>query len=661
MKNRKGFTLVELLAVVVILALIMALGSKAVLQLVNKSKKDTLQAEGFSLIDAVEYANQMEQKPDSTLHLNLTDAHCYSINWLKENNYFDKSINSASGSVLVLYNTTGKYDYYYWLTNGEYHISAGTRDISIVEKGEGDLDEISTCGGVETENVNNASKYNVYAYCQNCSLNVNTQRVIEGGVTYFYATADPGYNLEYPNVEGNCYFSNGRLVASSVYEDTYCYLYASRGSSQNGSIYDPNAGQTSENPDNPSVVYDASLSNLYVTGYDFPYGFDPYETRYTILVPHEVTSVYINATAMDPSATITGIGYVELPTTITYNKIRVTLPSGTIKEYMIVITRDKIKSTDSTLKSISITKPSQTKYFEDTVYEFTPEITPGNYTYYANVSWTVGYVKLAVETNDRYAYSTVDSYQNLSTGENVIDIPVIAEDSSESHYYLIITKSAKPDRLPYPDPDDYDTIIYRNSGQRLDITMPINAWSGKKWAIIQKHLKPEEIEYISFYETEDMCEQRLEDLHFNSTRWSYVYFCQYVDYTWYGLGTSSYSTTSYMRSNHLKHYLKNNKLVKTDACLYYNSTELCLDTDFWDDNKTMQENRTVLYNLMYNTYNSYPSCNTYARGTYQYDYDTVYCYLGDYYFEIDSDHVVGSGVSSGNACHSQLDGYSWCF
>ena len=148
MKNKKGFTLIELLAVIVILAVVMLIGVTAVLPLIQKAQKNSLASEGLSLIDTGKTAYNAEQLATSDLHLAPTASYCFSLDWLRNHNYYDKASDKYSGSVLVFANPSGKYDYYFWITNGTYHISGGTADNYSVENGPGD-DGIYKCGGLE--------------------------------------------------------------------------------------------------------------------------------------------------------------------------------------------------------------------------------------------------------------------------------------------------------------------------------------------------------------------------------------------------------------------------------------------------------------------------------------------------------------------------------
>ena len=150
MKNRKGFTLVELLAVIVILAAVMLIGVTAILPLINRAQRSGLASEGLSLIATGKAAYEAEQivNYNSELKLYPTSSHCFSIDWLREHNYYDKKDLEYSGSILVVADKNSQYNYYFWITNGTHHISGGTADNYTIEEGPGG-DNMFNCGGAE--------------------------------------------------------------------------------------------------------------------------------------------------------------------------------------------------------------------------------------------------------------------------------------------------------------------------------------------------------------------------------------------------------------------------------------------------------------------------------------------------------------------------------
>lgn len=118
-KNNKGFTLIELLAVIVILSVIILVASSNVGTAMVNAKKNALALEGNTLITAAKNAYQM-----AILNgYNSTTGACFSLKFLKDNNYFDKASETYTGSVAVIVNDGGKsYDYEFWISNGNYKI-----------------------------------------------------------------------------------------------------------------------------------------------------------------------------------------------------------------------------------------------------------------------------------------------------------------------------------------------------------------------------------------------------------------------------------------------------------------------------------------------------------------------------------------------------------
>ena len=144
MKNKKGFTLVELLAVIVILSILLVIGLTAVVPLITKSQKDLFAMETSNLLEAAKLAHQSEQLIGSELELNEKENHCFTLDWLKSHNYYTKEDDTYYGSVMVEYVSDGEYKYTYWLSNSQYHINSGTENGYVVEEGAAD-DNVLEC------------------------------------------------------------------------------------------------------------------------------------------------------------------------------------------------------------------------------------------------------------------------------------------------------------------------------------------------------------------------------------------------------------------------------------------------------------------------------------------------------------------------------------
>lgn len=150
--NKKGFTLVELLAVIVILAVVMLIATTAVGPLMTKSRKSALGTEGIGLVDAAKMAYQAEQA-DSNSGIKATSSACFSLDWLYEHNYFEKSdADGYYGSVLVSRQSDGKYEYTFWIGNGTYAfeglgVDYDVEDSKVVDFADGHKTSLVNCNG----------------------------------------------------------------------------------------------------------------------------------------------------------------------------------------------------------------------------------------------------------------------------------------------------------------------------------------------------------------------------------------------------------------------------------------------------------------------------------------------------------------------------------
>ena len=126
LKNKKGCTLVELLAVIVILAVIILIASTNVGTMMTTARKNTLAIEGNELINAAKNAYQMDIL-DGTV--TGTTAKCYSLKSLHDDyGFFSKGPNDKyTGSVYVSPDADGKVvTYTFWISNGSYRVVGET-------------------------------------------------------------------------------------------------------------------------------------------------------------------------------------------------------------------------------------------------------------------------------------------------------------------------------------------------------------------------------------------------------------------------------------------------------------------------------------------------------------------------------------------------------
>ena len=120
-KNKNGFTLVELLAVIVILAVIILIASNSVLSQMDRARKNALAIEGNTLINAAKNAYQAAILDGFSGN---TTA-CFSLGYLYKEGLFSKGPGEKeggySGSVKITPNSTDKnVTYEFWISNGSY-------------------------------------------------------------------------------------------------------------------------------------------------------------------------------------------------------------------------------------------------------------------------------------------------------------------------------------------------------------------------------------------------------------------------------------------------------------------------------------------------------------------------------------------------------------
>ena len=129
--NKKGFTLVELLAVIVVLAVIMLLAVNAVVPQMNKARKNAFVTEAERVITAASAYYQsaiLTGVPTGDTSTATAAGGCIKVAELK-GDWLEKNQTDFDGSVKIEINsTTNVATYTIWLSNGQYAIEGKAGD-----------------------------------------------------------------------------------------------------------------------------------------------------------------------------------------------------------------------------------------------------------------------------------------------------------------------------------------------------------------------------------------------------------------------------------------------------------------------------------------------------------------------------------------------------
>ncbi|MBR4830707.1 MAG: cadherin-like beta sandwich domain-containing protein [Bacilli bacterium] len=179
---------------------------------------------------------------------------------------------------------------------------------------------------------------------------------------------------------------------------------------------------------------DATLDELGVIGYDLNEEFKPEDDHYTVTVPADVDKVIITAHAADaPRAQVEGTG--EKTVDFGSNVFTVTViadDTNVTKPYYVTVIRELSSNV----------KLSDLKVNDETVDGF-DEDRP-SYTY-GPVSHDVTSLDVTATPKDSNATANVSGNDNLTVGENVITIEVVAQNGEKGYYTITVTREGNDD------------------------------------------------------------------------------------------------------------------------------------------------------------------------------------------------------------------------
>lgn len=134
--NKRGFTLVELLSVIVILSVVVLIATNAVLPAANSAKKQALAVEANTIVKLVGPHAAKE---------GVATSKCYSLRELIDAGVVDKNDEGYHGSFLVSIAENGSVTYKVWLSNGTYMINGVNADVDPEDVKANALDASDTC------------------------------------------------------------------------------------------------------------------------------------------------------------------------------------------------------------------------------------------------------------------------------------------------------------------------------------------------------------------------------------------------------------------------------------------------------------------------------------------------------------------------------------
>lgn len=134
--NRKGFTLVELLSVIVILSVVVLIATNAVVPMGGEARKQVLAMEANKFISAAQ-----------TLYVREGESatKCYSYEQIMNSGLITKNDEFYTGSFLIE-NNGGKYSYKIWLSNGTNMVDGRSPDVTSKDVIESSNEASITCG-----------------------------------------------------------------------------------------------------------------------------------------------------------------------------------------------------------------------------------------------------------------------------------------------------------------------------------------------------------------------------------------------------------------------------------------------------------------------------------------------------------------------------------
>ena len=157
MRNKKGFTLVELLAVIVVLAIIILIALPAVLSSMEKARKNSFVIETNEFVKAAQTAYSTAVMNGEGNIASGGTKYCVTFGALVNKGYIEKSGSDYAGTVVIKVSGDGKPEYTVNLKNKAYHITSNQANYPVDAKSvQAGTATAATCGSDDGTNIDSS-------------------------------------------------------------------------------------------------------------------------------------------------------------------------------------------------------------------------------------------------------------------------------------------------------------------------------------------------------------------------------------------------------------------------------------------------------------------------------------------------------------------------
>lgn len=165
-------------------------------------------------------------------------------------------------------------------------------------------------------------------------------------------------------------------------------------------------------------------------------GFNPSTTDYNVNVDTNVSSITISATPQDSKSSISGTGTKKLNYGTNSFAIVVKAENGATKTYKITINRKDTRSSDATLKTLSVNGG-----------ELSPGFNSNTYSYNLSVPYNISKLNINAQANDGKSKITINNPDLIAEETTIVTIKVTAENGTYKTYTINVSRGKDPNKI----------------------------------------------------------------------------------------------------------------------------------------------------------------------------------------------------------------------